>query len=76
MISIQTQMEGLPKPDKQGYATIAEMMRDDKCPIDKKLKLIGQIRNWETYNGVTRDDMFAMMCVTYDLLKTRVGMKY
>lgn len=69
---VQEMMDGLPKPDKQGYASIAEMMRDAECPIDKKLKLIGQIRNWGTYNGVTRDDMFAMMCVTYDLLKTRV----
>ena len=63
MISLQTQMEGLPKPDKQGYATIAEMMRDDKCPIDKKLKLIGQIRGFVTINGITKDDLFEMLGV-------------
>ena len=73
---VQEMMDGLPKPDKQGYSSIAEMMRDAECPIDKKLKLIGQIRSWVTHNGVTKEDFYEMLCVTYDLLKTRVGMKY
>ena len=73
---VQERMDGLPKPDKQGYASIAEMMRDAECPIDKKLKLIGQIRGFVTINGITKDDLFEMLGVVYDLLKTRLQMKY
>ena len=76
MLSVQQQMAGLPKPDKQGYRSIAEMMRDPECPIDKKLKLIGQSRGFVTVNGVTKEDLHEMLKLTYDLLKTRVGMKY
>lgn len=76
MISVQQQMSGLPKPDKHGYRNIADMMRDPDCQIDKKLKLISQVRKFETTNGITKDDLFEMMKVVYDLLKTRVGMKY
>lgn len=73
---VQEMMDGLPKPDKQGYSSIAEMMRDSECPIDKKLKLIGQIRGFVTINAITKDDLFEMLGVVYDLLKTRVAMKY
>ena len=76
MISVQQKMSGLPKPDKQGYASIAEMMRDPECSIAKKMKLIGQIVNFVTINGVTKDDLHEMLKVTYDLLKSRMSMKY
>ena len=71
MLAVQQQMIGLPKPDKQGYPSIAEMMRDAKCPIDKKMKLIGQISNFETTNGITKDDFHEMLKVTVELLKRR-----
>ena len=72
MLYVQPMMDGMPKPDKQGYKSIAEMMRDAECPIDKKLKLIGRIRGFITINGITKDDLFEMLGVVYDLLKTRL----
>ena len=69
---IQEKMDGLPKPDKQGYMNIAEMMKDVECPGDKKLKLIGQICRFPTHNGITKDDLVAMLRVTNDLLKSRL----
>ncbi len=76
MLSIQQQMSGLPKPDKQRYASIADMMTDPECPADKKLKLIGQICRFVTVNGVTKADLHEMLKYTYKLLKDRMDVKY
>lgn len=72
MLHLQTRMDNLPKPDKQGYATIAEMITDPECPADKKLKLIGQICSFETLNGIRKDDLHEMLRYVYGLLKSRV----
>lgn len=69
---IQEKMDGLPKPDKQGYRNIEEMMKDAECPIDKKLKLIRQICRFPTHNGIRKDDLVEMLRITYDLLKSRL----
>lgn len=76
MLSVQQQMPGLPKPDKQGYRSIADMMVDPECPADKKLKLIGQICHFVTVNGVTKTDLHEMLKYTYKLLKDRLDVKY
>lgn len=76
MLHVQTMMDGLPKPDKHGYASIADMMTDPECPADKKLKLIGQICRFVTVNGVTKTDLHEMLKYTYKLLKDRLDVKY
>lgn len=76
MLHVQTMMDGLPAPDKQGYATIADMMRDPQFPADKKLKLIGQICHFVTLNGVRKDDLHEMLRYVYGMLKDRLDVKY
>lgn len=73
---VQMKMDNLPKPDRQGYASIADMMTDPACPADKKLKLIGQICKLVTVNGVTKTDLREMLKYTYKLLKDRLDVKY
>ena len=72
---VQDMMDGLPKPDKQGYRSIEDMMMDKTCPADKKLKLIGQICHFVTINGVTKADLHEMLKFTYRLLKDRLDVK-
>lgn len=68
---MQEMMDGLPTPDKNGYATIADMMIDPECPADKKLKLIGQICDFVTLNGVRKDDLHEMCRFLYKILNDR-----
>lgn len=76
MLHVQTMMDGLPKPDKQGYDTIADMITDLECPADRKLKLIGQICHFVTLNGVRKDDLHEMLKYVYKMLKDRLDVKY
>jgi len=76
MLHVQTMMDGLPKPDKQGYRCIADMMVDPECPVDKKLKLIGQICHFITVNGVTKADLHEMLKLVYKMLKDRTSLNY
>jgi len=61
MLHVQLMMD-LPKPDKPaGYATIAQLFEDDKCPIEVKLKWIGWVYKFQTHNGFTKNDLLAMI---------------
>lgn len=67
MMHVQMKMDNLPKPDKPtGYSTFAQMFEDNKCPIDRKLRIIGWVYKFETHYGFTKNDLVAMIRWMFD----------
>ena len=71
VMPVQMEMSNLPKPSKTGHKNFAEAMRDPMIPIDRKLKTIKTICDFETLNGITKDDLHEMLKVVYRLLMKR-----
>ena len=61
MMSSQMEMN-IPKPKRpKQYKDIAEMIQDKNCPDEKKLDFIAWICKLETHNGITKDELVAML---------------
>lgn len=60
---VQTEMPGLPEKPKmpKQYRSFAEAINDPEYPKEKKLSIIAYMCRLETHNGVTKDDLVAML---------------
>ncbi len=61
----------VPLAEKKGYSSFKELFEDDAVSPDKKMKIVHQIMEFETLNGVTKADLHAMLIFLYDTLKKR-----